>query len=371
MTEEDRSVQSGLTLEDLKGGRLPEPVPEAAAESPDRGSDKKDPFPTRLKPMLANTAEAAFSHPDWLFEPKLDGYRVLAFVREGEATLLSRNGLDLTSRLPMVAGELQAQPEEDFVLDGEVVALDESGLPDFGLLQQSMGMERGAVGPPPTAVTLVYYPFDTLYLGGRDLRRVPLGERKRLLARMLIPAHHVRPVEYVDGEGEAFFQATGKLGLEGMVAKRRNSTYEPGTRSSSWLKVKAVQDQEFVVGGYTPGMGERSETFGALLVGYYEGKVLRYAGKVGSGFDKSTLVELNQVLTGLHRTRSPFAPDPELEKSDGRWVRPKLVARVKFAQWTADGRLRAPVFMGLRPEVDAKGVVRETSDAVSSLLAGC
>ena len=184
-------------------------------------------------------------------------------------------------------------------------------------------------------------------------------ERKALLKQVLIAGPHVQPVEYVEADGESFFQATRGLGLEGMVAKRRDSTYGPGTRSRSWLKIKSVQDQEFVVGGYTQGTGARAATFGALLVGHYDHGELRYAGRVGSGFDNSTLRELHDSLSRLRADESPFAKDPELQKGDLRWVRPELIARVKFAQWTEEGRLRAPVFLGLRSDLDPRAVKRE------------
>ena len=371
--DDERSVQSGLSLEDLKAGRLPEPVaqPGDGTRSEAEGAGyagKKAAFPSRLKPMLARTVDKPFSHPDWLYEPKLDGYRVLAFLRQGAVRLLSRNGIDLTDRLQKVVGELEAQPEEELVLDGEIVAIGEGGMPDFGLLQRSMGMGRDAVKAVPGEAKLVYYPFDLLYLNGRDLRRTPLVERKRLLAQLLLPGDHVRPVEYVEGEGESFFQAAVQLGLEGMVAKARNSLYEAGGRSASWLKVKSVQDQEFVVGGYTLGTGERSSTFGALLVGYYDGKELRFAGRVGSGYDHTTLVQMKGTLSGIEVKGCPFAPDPELDWQENRWVRPELVARVKFAQWTADDRLRAPVFTGLRPDVGPKTVKKESRDVTAAVV---
>ena len=315
--------------------------------------------------MLARIVDQPFSHQDWLFEPKLDGYRILAFLQRGKVTLLSRNGLDYTGHFSTVVGELESHSGEEMVLDGELVALDESGLPDFGLLQQTL--ERSDVESPHSATRFVYYPFDLLHHDGVNLQRVPLLERKKLLARVLIKGDHVQPVEYLEGDGESFYQAASQLGLEGVVAKRRDSIYEPGMRSRSWLKVKAVQSQEFVVGGCTPGEGARSSTFGALLVGYYDVDKLRYAGRVGSGFDRSTLQQLQEALTRLKADVCPFVHDPELDNPENRWVRPELVARVKFAQWTEDGRLRAPVFMGLRSDLDPQSVGRDTPEPATSL----
>ena len=365
--QDDRSVQSGLTLEDLKAGRVPDPARRpgqtGTMSEQARALAREGPFPTRVKPMLARLVDQPFSHQDWVFEPKLDGYRALAFLSNGKATLRSRTGLDLTDRFPDIVAELQAQLGEELVLDGEVVALDERGLPDFELLQNSGGFpQAGKTDRVDSKATIKYYPFDLLYMNGMSLYWVPLFERKSLLTQVLIPGEKVQPVEYVEGDGESFFDAAVQLGIEGMVAKRRDSAYEPGARSGSWLKIKTTQSQEFVVAGYTKGSGARSSTFGALLLGYYERDELLYAGKVGSGFDRAALEDLHELMRGLHTDRSPLAADPELDRIDAQWVRPNLVAQVKFSQWTDDSRLRAPVFAGLRFDVDTRSVVREGAD---------
>ena len=366
--EEDTSVQSGLTLEDLKNGRLPDPAKLATdwLSEVERivSTGTEAPYPKRLKPMMASSGDAPFSHPDWLFEPKLDGYRVMAFLQGGEVTLLSRNGLDLTSRLPEVASDLKAQEYDEMVLDGEVAALNEDGLPDFGLIQQVMGFDKGALDRPIGRANMVYYPFDLLYLDGVDLRKAPLIDRKKLLGHAIAPSEHTNLVEYVEGEGASFYGAVVKLGLEGVIAKRRSSVYEPGARSNAWLKIKHVKSQELVVGGYTRGAGARSTSFGALLVGYYEGGDLRYAGRVGTGYDNAILERLYSQLVELEAEQSPFAWDKELSGAENCWVRPELVAQVKFANWTDDGRLRAPVFRGLRLDVDPKNVTREAEETV-------
>ena len=358
--ENDRSVQSGLTLEDLKGGLLPDP-PGAVQDR----FGKTTAFPSRLKPMMALTADQPFSHQEWIFEPKLDGFRVLAYLRGGKVTLQSRNGKSLTREFPAIVDELQALPEE-LVLDGEVVALNERGLPDFSLLQQQVA-ERSRISGHD-AVPLIYHPFDVVYVNGRDVRAAPLLDRKRLLSQVVVPGEHIKLVEFAEEEGERFFQTATQLGLEGMVAKRRDSVYEVGARSRSWLKVKAVLSQEFVIGGYTKGEGSRASTFGALLLGYYEDNELRYAGKVGSGFDHSKLATLHKRLTRLETEECPFALDPELEGITNRWVRPELVARVKFANWTEERRLRAPVFLVLQPDLAPRSVVREAGEATASLV---
>ena len=362
----ERSVQSGLTLQDLKDGRLPDPALNATQVGEQaRALGKGGTFPSKLKPMLARMVNDPFSHSDWLFEPKLDGFRALAFVRHGQVTVRSRNGIDLTERVPMIAAELQAQSEEELVLDGELVAINDQGLPDFGLLQQSMNMDRHAIKSPHSLATIVYYPFDLLHIAGIDLRATPLIERKKLLEQAIVPGDHVQHIQYVEADGKSFFEAALQLGLEGMVAKRRDSVYVPGGRSSSWLKVKAVKAQEFVIGGYTLGTGARSRTFGALLLGYYQGDKLLYAGRVGSGFDQSTLEDIQASLTALCTDASPFVQDPELDQIKAKWVRPELIAQTKFAQWTVDGRLRAPVFLGLRSDLDPKLVTRETEESIA------
>ena len=368
---EDRSVQSGLTIDELKEGRLPAPGAAAASVADAArvlGEDAA--FPSQTKPMLARLVDAPFSGREWLFEPKLDGFRALAFLRRGGVTLSSRTGIDLTGRFPEVVVELESQPEEEMVVDGEIVALNDDGLPDFGLLQNRIDLPREIrVGPSEGAATVVYYPFDLLYVHGTSLLNVPLYERKGLLARTVVAGDHVQLVEFVETEGKGFFEAAVRLGLEGMVAKLRDSRYQPGARSPSWLKVKRVQAQELVVGGYTPGTGYRSKTFGALVLGYYEGDELKFAGRVGSGFDQATLDMLVQRMRGLHVDVSPFALEPDLDGFEAQWLRPEMVVRVRFSNWTDQARLRAPVFVGLHPEIDPRSVRRETADRVSTVKA--
>ena len=346
LLEMDRSVLSGLSIEDLKAGRLPDPsrgaiTPEALARV-----GRPAEFPSLVKPMMAFTGEGPFANPDWLFEPKLDGFRALAHVRQGEVTVRSRTGLDMTEKLPELAAELAAQPVDELVVDGELVALGDDGMPSFETLQQSMDLPRsGRTGRTP-----LYYPFDLLHLGGRDLKGLPLTERKTLLERAVVPGDLVRLMEYVEGEGKAFYDGTLRMGLEGMVAKRARSVYEDGARSRSWLKVKRTRSGEFVVGGYTAGEGARTGTFGALVVGRYDGDRLTYSGRVGTGFDEKTLKRLRGILDGMKAAESPFA-EPVEDARAVTWTRPELVAEVSFAQWTQDGRLRTPVFLRLRPDL--------------------
>ena len=369
--DEDRSVQSGLSLEELKGGRMPEPIEGeglglvAYSETVQRRG-RPAPFPNTLKPMMARTTDRAFSGEDWLFEPKLDGYRTIAFVRDGRVTLLSRNGKDMTDKMPAIAEELRAVLENEMVIDGEAVALDERGFPDFGLLQQTMGFDRRVAGMAPANADLIYYPFDLLYVTGMDLRKVPLIERKGLLSEALFPSEHVKEVEYVEGDGEAFYDAVTKLGLEGIVAKRRDGVYEAGSRSPTWLKIKEVRERDFVVGGYLVGEGARASTFGSLVLGYYHDGELRYAGRAGSGFNDATLTSLAETLSALETEECPFVQSSELEDGEYRWVRPELVAKVKFAEWTHDERLRGPVYLGLRTDVDPVDVGRDEEQPVAA-----
>ena len=353
---EARSVYSGLTVEDLKEGRLP------AQAGPPQGSPA--PFPASLKPMQARLIESPFSHPGWIFEPKLDGYRALAYVRDGSVVLKSRTGRDITSQFPEVVGDLQTQLDGELVLDGEIVALGEDGLPDFEAMQRHANpVARRNLDRVETAPPIIYYAFDLLYLEGMSLQRLPLHERKEALLRSLVPGDSLQTIDHVEAQGEALFEAARQTGLEGFVAKERNSAYEPGVRSRHWLKAKHTQSQEFVVGGYTQGLGERAPTFGALILGHHSDAGLTYCGAVGSGFDRAMLEGLAEELRSLETADPPFANSEAVDEQSPRWVRPALVATVRFDRWTGDGKLRAPVFIGLRPETDPASVTRESPDA--------
>lgn len=369
---EDRSVLSGLTIEDLKAGRLPEPwlgpLPVKPGVLP---GARKAAFPRSIEPMMAALSEKPFSSAEWFFEPKLDGVRAIAFIDSGSVRLRSRRGLDVTAQYPSVVGELTLQTEPQMVLDGEIVALDERGAPSFQRLQQRLNLTRESdIKRAEAQIPVYYYVFDLLYAGGYDLRNVPLRYRKSLLKQVLIPSNRVLLVEHFEAEGEAAFRAAVEHGLEGVIAKRRDSLYESGRRSHSWLKVKSTLEDEFVVGGYSPGAGGRAETFGGLLLGQYDqrGRLL-YAGSVGTGFDDRTLYGLKARLEALRVGNCPFAEEPGRPGSpfarrrwpEGQpvWVRPELVARVKFAERTGGGMLRAPVFLGLRDDKRPEEVVRK------------
>jgi len=356
--DDDRSVISGLRIEDLKAGRLPDrPRGGATVRPDDLPAARRAPFPRSIAPMMATLTSAPFSNPDWLFEPKLDGVRAIALIRGGKTKLLSRSGLDATRQYPSLAEELGRQPEPELVLDGEIVALDEAGRPSFQLLQQRLNLTRDAdIRRADAEIPVLYYAFDLLHSGRFDLTAAPLGQRKALLERVLLPSPRVRLLEHFEEEGEAAYDAAVAHGLEGIIAKRRDSVYEPGRRSRHWLKVKATVSDEFVAGGYSQGLGGRAGTFGALLLGYFddEGRLV-YVGNVGSGFDDRTLADLRRRLDAIRVDECPFAAAPP-EKTPATWVRPQLVVEVKFAQWTADGHLRAPVFLRLREDKPAAEV---------------
>jgi DNA ligase D-like protein (predicted ligase) len=296
--------------------------------------------------MKATLTDRRFSDPDWVYERKLDGIRCIAVRDGGPVRLLSRNDLSLNGRYPELADALASQAATRFAVDGEVVAF-EGSRTSFARLAQR-GRRR---------VPVYLYAFDLLWLDGRDVRPLPLLERKRLLRAALEWDDPLRQTPYRRERGEALFREACAKGWEGLIAKRADSPYVSRARSRDWLKFKCEQGQELVVGGYTAPKGSREE-LGALLLGHFdsEGR-LRYAGRVGTGFDRATLRDLARRLAPLRRPDSPFAD--EVPARDTTWVEPELVAQVAFTEWTRDGRLRHPRFLGLRDDKPAREVVRE------------
>jgi bifunctional non-homologous end joining protein LigD len=314
---------------------------------------KRAAFPRAYEPMLPTLTRAVFQHADWLYEPKFDGYRVLAFINGGEVRLWSRGGQDYSGRYPEIVSALHKQRAQHVVLDGEIVALAPDGRLSFQRLQNRASH--------PDAV-LRYYVFDLLYLDGFDLRGVHLTERKQLLHDALTTVDGIEETGSFD-DGAGLFSAARANGLEGIVAKQRNSIYEPGRRVRTWLKIKTSQSDEFVVAGYTTGTGWRTESLGSLILGSFDAKgVLRYAGHVGTGFDANSLEEVLRRLRPLKRPSSPFTePIPRGGGSSRTgakaiWVKPHVVVEVKFAERTADGKLRHPVFMRVRDDKQAADV---------------
>jgi DNA ligase D-like protein (predicted ligase) len=301
-----------------------------------------------IEPMKAVLADKPFSDPAWIFERKLDGIRCLAIKDASGVRLMSRTGRLMNHEYPAVVEALESEPSKEFVADGEIVAF-ENGITSFSRLQRR-GRER---------VPVFLYLFDLPQYEGEDLTTLPLRERKARLRRALEFGGPLRFNPHRNGErGEELYREACKKGLEGVMAKRADSPYRSGGRSRDWLKLKCHAEQELVIGGYTAPKGSRTE-FGALLVGYYDQSgTLRYAGKVGTGFDQHTLEELGARLRGLEQDESPFEPFKPIPPGT-HWARAELVAQIAFAEWTRDGRLRHPRYLGLRDDKPARDVVRE------------
>jgi bifunctional non-homologous end joining protein LigD len=318
--------------------------PFAGLSAEERAKLRPAPLPERVTPMKAILTEERFSDEGWLYERKLDGIRCVAIKRDGAVRLLSRNDLSLNGRFPELVEALEREEADGFVLDGEAVAF-EGAQTSFSRLAER--------GHRPVAVFL--YVFDLLHLAGHDTTALPLRARKGVLRRALRFHGPVRLTPYRNRDGEALYREACRKGWEGVIAKRADAPYVHG-RSRDWLKFKCSAEQELVIGGYTAPRGSRTD-LGALLLGHYEDGRLRYAGKVGTGFSRATLRDLAGRLAPLRRTRSPFAD--EVRERDSTWVEPELVAQVGFSEWTRDGRLRHPRYLGLREDKQAREVARE------------
>jgi bifunctional non-homologous end joining protein LigD len=316
---------------------------------------------SRYSPMLATASETLPRGEGWIYEPKWDGFRAIVTISGGEATFTSRNGNDLTERFRGAARAAQLGIRSaNAVLDGEICALDEQGRSRFSLLQEGGG-------------TLVLVVFDLLERNSESLIGLPLTERRKRLEDVVDSSRGTVLLSPQFDDGEALYAAAQDQGLEGVVAKRKDSRYQPGRRSTDWHKVKIRQTQEVVVAGYTKGQGRRSGRFGALVVGVQEAGGLRWAGNVGTGFDDAEIERLLGLLEPLVRTDSPFAETPKMprvRRADVVWVEPRLVAEVKFAEWTHEGRLRAPVYLGLREDKSPSEVRRERIPVPSVIKKG-
>ena len=313
-------------------------------------------MPTKLAPMLAETADAPFNRDGWVWEPKLDGYRVLAFIDRDGVKLRSRRGLELATTFPRIAKELTQQQVDGMILDGELVAFDAAGKPSFNAMQNRFQLKtEREIATADQAVPVVFFCFDLLYFAGIDLRRAAYSDRRRYLAQCLLPSPLLQLV-HASADGIALQEAALASGFEGVIGKREDSKYETGKRSSVWLKVKPVQTADFVVGGFTTGKGSRA-ALGSLLLGYWRGGKLHFASHVGSGFDDRSLKAVKAQLEKLKISKNPFVEKPELN-GPVTWVEPELVAEVSFQNWTEDGSLRAPIFQRLRDDVEAKSVRR-------------
>ena len=315
---------------------------------------RKWPNLTWVSPMLATLTEESFSRKGWLFEPKLDGERCLA-LRQGRAVdLFSRNQKRLNEKYPELVNALETQKSLSFVLDGEIVAFDK-GVTSFAKLQPRMQVQRPSE-ELRARVPVWFYAFDLLNAETYDTRQLPLRYRKDLLQSTIEFKDRLRFTEHREMEGEAYYREACKQGWEGIIGKNGDSVYV-SARSRDWLKFKCINEQEFVIGGYTDPQGSRTD-FGALLVGYYERGKLKYAGKVGTGYDSVTLRRLGKQLASIETKPCPFTTDA-LPSRGVHWVKPKLVAQIGFAQWTGAGKLRQPRFLGLRSDKSPQEVVRE------------
>jgi bifunctional non-homologous end joining protein LigD len=321
-----------------------------------------EPMPDKIVPMMAKLAKLPRDDEHWAYEIKWDGVRAILYCQGGRVRLTSRNLRDVTSQYLELRGLGRALGSREAILDGEIVAFDEEERPNFGLLQHRMHVgSESTVRRLMKTIPVVYMIFDVLYLDGRSTMELPYVERRELVDDLGLSGSHWRtPVHHV-GDGPAMVKASREQGLEGVVAKRLDSRYEPGRRSSAWLKVKNRPSQEVVVGGWLPGQGRREDRVGSLAVGYYDDQRLRYAGQVGSGFKEDDLTRLAGLLEPLRRDTSPFEGDRQPPRGTF-FVEPRLVVEVEFAEWTRTRTLRAPVFKGVRDDKDPQDVVLEREE---------
>lgn len=335
---DENSVLSGKSMEEISNS--------SNYRISDLNPNLKQKMVHGLKPMLATLIDKPFSKPGWLYEIKWDGYRAIAEKENGKIIIYSRNGKELNKKFPEVVQELSLL-HGDFVLDGELVVLDKNGLPNFSLIQNYAKKRLGA---------LVYFVFDLLYLDGYNLLSLSLRQRRKMLETKVRNSTFVKLTETIREDGGAFFNQIKKFGLEGMIAKKEESVYEPGIRSKNWLKIKNYQEQEAVIVGFTePEVGRK--TLGSLLLAVYENGKLFYVGSVGTGFTDRSISLLRSLLLPLKQDFSSLSPAPGVPPVV--WVRPELVCQIKFAEWTREGMVRQAVFLGLREDIDPKSVRKE------------
>ncbi len=357
--KENRSVVSHKTLEELLEAGTTKSFRQKksnqirlheAMESEDLKDAPVKPMPKAIRPMLATVVKEPFDHPDWIFEVKWDGYRAVAEIRDGAVSLYSRNLISFDKKFSPVAEALR-KFGFDAVLDGEIVVVDDQGRPDFQALQhyQDSGSDH-----------LLYYVFDLLYFRGHDLTGLPLLRRKELLKKILPSVPKIRFSDHVSKDGVLFFNVAKEKGLEGVVAKYSQSSYEPGTRSRQWLKVKTQLTQEGVIAGFTEPGGAR-KYFGALVLGVFEGDELMYIGHLGGGFAANDLKEIREKMEPLIQEECSFRVKPETN-ARVTWVKPELVCEVALSGWTEDAVMRQPVFLRLREDKAAREVAREKAE---------
>ena len=337
----------------------------SSVRTPAKASPAKHKRPEWVEPMKAKLVETPPAGDAWIYELKWDGYRALAIKNGEHVELISRNEKSMNHDFPEIREAVEQLPAENAIFDGEICALDSGGRPRFQLLQN-----RAVSGARPP---LFYYAFDLLHLDGSDLTGKPLAERKAALEKLLEGAPDaLRFSASLKGDVHKLLKKVSASGMEGLIGKRANSVYESGRRSGAWVKIKVVAEQEFVIGGYTPPKGTRNH-FGALLVGYFKGEKLHFAAKVGTGFDQKSLGSMYRMLRKIERDTCPFVDLPKkrgnrwgqaITQSQMKlchWVKPTLVSQIRFSEWTEEGSLRQPVFLGLREDKDAREVVREVA----------
>ena len=329
---------------------------------------RKAAMSSAIKPMLATLVDKPFSNPDWLFETKWDGVRAICFIKKGASRFVSRNQLEMTGQYPELANIATSVRATNVILDGEVVALDEHGVSRFQLLQRRIGRKNaGEIGRLASSTRLAYYVFDVLHLDGMDLMTCSLVDRKAILESILKPSKNILYSDHIIGEGKKLYEAIAKVPLEGIIAKRLDSTYQQ-KRSSDWLKIKTTIEQEVVIGGYTQPRNSRS-FFGALVVGLYEDRELHYVAHTGGGFNQKTLEQVYKQMQPLKTATSPFVETPKTNEPV-QWLKPKLVAQVKFSEWTADRRMRHPIFLGIRTDKKATECTFETKQSTKKVVEG-
>jgi bifunctional non-homologous end joining protein LigD len=319
----------------------------------------REPMPEHVLPMFARAGDLPPRQDEWSFEVKWDGVRAIAYAQPGRLRLESRNLNDITDAYPEVRGLIEQLGMRDAVFDGEIVAFDENGRPSFGRLQRRMHVTApSSVRRLAASMPVVYAIFDLIYLDGHSLMELPYTERRQQLEALGLGGRAWRVPAAHPGEGAALLAATEQQGLEGIVAKRLDSRYEPGRRGGAWLKIKHTHRQELVIGGWIPGEGRRAERIGALLMGYYRDGAFVYAGRVGTGFTEKTLDALARKLKPLRRKATPFTAGPKLPR-ESVFVEPCLVAEIEFREWTTDAVMRAPSYKGLREDKTPREVVLE------------
>jgi bifunctional non-homologous end joining protein LigD len=357
---QNRSVVSRKTLEEIseddpKSSSRQKRVDRIRLREALEGEELKDapvkPMPKGIKPMLATLINEPFDHPDWIFEVKWDGYRAVAEIRDGEVSLYSRNGISFSRKFPSILDSLRKFGFEA-VLDGEIVAVDDRGNPNFQTLQDYQKSGKGH---------LLYYVFDLIHFAGHDLTSLPLIRRKEILKKILPAAPNIKFSDHIVKEGGLFFRVAKERGLEGIMAKHSQSAYRMGRRSRQWLKVKTQLVQEGVIAGFTEPRGSRKH-FGALVLGIFKGDELVYIGNTGGGFGIGMLREIREKLDSLIREKCPFGVEPKTN-TPVTWVNPELVCEVAFHGWTDEGSMRQPVFLRLREDKTARDVVREGPDS--------